>query len=383
MEINYTASPTLAKFHADRGIKYRAIVGPVGSGSSTASVIELLKAALTAPPNAEGVRKTKTAIIRKTYRELLSTTKQTIWDWLPRKLWQKSTGMSWRFTHNLPDSTYVDWKVEFFSVNYPGSIDKLLSLEISNAWINEARELPHELFETLRGRLRYPGDRDDHFMILDSNACDRRHWLYKLFFDEENTSDRFQGYLQPSALSPDAENKENLPKDYYEDLADGASQQWIDTFLACKFGFIVEGEPVYPDFQDAIHVSSEAVYNPELLLTIGLDYGLSPAASFVQRDENGNYNVIGELPTFNKSAEQMAELVKRYLSERLDNHSMEQTQVFGDPAGSIRAETDKRTVFQILNNNGVPAKPCPVGNHDTVNRIGVITKLLCRLDNQS
>ena len=108
-------------------------------------------------PNHEGKRKSRWAIIRNTYRELTDTTMETFFDWLPQSqglLLKKDMKFYW--TQELPDGTTLEAQFLFRALDKPDDIKKLLSLEITGAWINEAREIPKAIMDMLIGR----GDRD-------------------------------------------------------------------------------------------------------------------------------------------------------------------------------------------------------------------------------
>ena len=91
-EINYTASPTMVKFHNSDAF-VRSLFGPIGSGKSVACVIEMLRISFQVqepqyddPKYPFGVRKSRWVVVRNTYRELIDTTIQTFFDWYPEEL---------------------------------------------------------------------------------------------------------------------------------------------------------------------------------------------------------------------------------------------------------------------------------------------------------
>ena len=84
-EMIYTPSTTGRKFHDARDIDtgfVRALLGPIGSGKSVTCVLDLLMIAMDQEPDKEGIRRTKFAVIRNTYRELLDTTIATFFTWI-------------------------------------------------------------------------------------------------------------------------------------------------------------------------------------------------------------------------------------------------------------------------------------------------------------
>jgi hypothetical protein len=76
VEINYTPPPTGAKFMKDNA-KMRVLMGPVGSGKSVTCSFEIVRRATMQAPNAQGIRKTRAAVVRETVRQLQDTTIKT------------------------------------------------------------------------------------------------------------------------------------------------------------------------------------------------------------------------------------------------------------------------------------------------------------------
>ena len=76
-------------------------------------------------------------------------------------------------------------EVWFLALDRSTETGKLRSLEISFAWINEASEVPKEIFDMLTQRVgRFPPKREGNptftGVILDTNCPDDDNWYYKL-----------------------------------------------------------------------------------------------------------------------------------------------------------------------------------------------------------
>ena len=99
MQIDYTASKTMKDFHKSDAF-VRTLVGPIGSGKSVACIMEMVKLSLEQTPY-NGIRKTRWAVIRNTYRELLDTTMESFFDWFPKELGDYSV-MNSKFVMKLP-----------------------------------------------------------------------------------------------------------------------------------------------------------------------------------------------------------------------------------------------------------------------------------------
>lgn len=378
VDINYVASPTLARFHQSDDF-VRCLRGPFGSGKSVGSVMEILMRAASVPHSQDGYRRSRWAIVRNSYRELKDTTLRTWVDWIPPSIWK------WRETDMTGIIEAGDIRCEclFRSLDTPADVGKLLSLELTGAWINEAKELPWAVIPPLTGRLgRYPkqtrgGQRAWSGLIMDTNSPDTDHWIYKQF--EEVKPEGWQMFAQPSGLSPQAENLENLPADYYGRMVQSnvGNDDWIKVFVHGQYGFVQDGKPVYPEYTDSQHCVP-AIEVPPILrapIVIGMDFGLTPAAVFCQRDpRDGQWQIIGEVVSDDMGAMRFGEHVRRELQTKYTNRRVSG---WGDPAGEQRAQTDERTVFNILEAQGLPMIPAPT--NDFTLRREAVANLMMRM----
>jgi hypothetical protein len=386
-EIVYKPSPTLKRFHKDRNF-VRAVIGPIGSGKSVGCVADLLILANEQQPDENGIRATKWCIFRNTYRELIDTTLQTFHQWIPQSTGKWEAGnMKFILNYQLPDNTTVYTEFLFRALDRPSDVKKLLSLEITGAFGNEAREFPKAIIDMVQGRCgRFPKTIKDedgkvlygptwHGLIMDTNPPDSDHWWYKLF--EEIRPDNHSLYHQPSGTSPEAENIDHLPTGYYTNMQSGKDKEWINVYVHGQYGFVSDGKPVYPEYKDDIHYSSTP-YAPDnkLTLYIGIDFGLTPAATFSQITPSGQLVTFDELCTFDMGAVSFAKLLK----ERLNTvyRGFANIEIYGDPAGTGRAQSDETTPFQMLDAAGIVA--FPTYTNDPEIRREVVAEYMMRLD---
>jgi hypothetical protein len=219
----YRPPPTLARFMLDDA-PVRCAVGPIGSGKSTACIMELLRRAAGGDPDSDGKVRSRFAVIRNSYRELRDTTRKTFEQWIGPAFgrWSEQD-----FSFHLRSGN-IESEIMFRSLDRPEDKKKLLSLELTGAYVNEARTLAKDNFDTLTGRVgRYPSKPKWSGIWMDSNPWHSGHWLSELFRDEPS----FKLFRQPGGLSPDAENVENLRPNYYADLLAGKDQQWINVYV--------------------------------------------------------------------------------------------------------------------------------------------------------
>ncbi len=230
---NVNLSPTLgALLHSNAFV--RCVVGPIGSGKTSACILEILRRAREQAPGKDGIRRSRWAVIRNTYPELRDTTRKTFEDWIPDGLgaWHEQ-----EFTFELRAED-VHAEILFRALDKPKDVKKTLSLELTGAYINEAREIPKHIFDMLQGRVgRYPAKKDGGCtfsgVLLDTNPFPVAHWMYHLF--KRGLPEGFELFEQPDGLSPQAENIENLQDGYYERLKRGKDIEWINCYLRSQY----------------------------------------------------------------------------------------------------------------------------------------------------
>lgn len=403
--INYfPPGPVGAAFLADDAFVC-GIKGPIGSGKSVTCVMKLLRVAMAQPRSpVDGKRYSRVAIIRNTYPELKTTTIKTWHAWVPADIGR------WRDegppTHHI-QTDELDMEVLFVALDRPQDVRKLLSLELTAAWINEAREVPKAILDGLTGRVgRYPnathGGCPAPQVLMDTNPPDTDHWWYTLAEGDDSTPDRaellqsikdaeaqllaagilqpgqrlFSFHNQPGGLEPNAENDDGLASQaggragYYTRASAGKKRDWVQVYVHGNYGYVQDGKPVYPEFNDQLHVQPVA-YNPRLPTLIGVDFGLTPAATLMQRDMLGRLGVFDELATGDMGAVRFAKLLKAKLAE----WGVAEVLPWGDPAGDTRSQTnDEETPFLILQAAGIPIRPANT-NDFTIRREAVVEPL--------
>jgi hypothetical protein len=365
---------------------FRGIRGPVGSGKSVGCCIEVFRRALAQKKNPEGIRKSRWAIIRNTNPQLRTTTIKTWLDWFPEADWGRFT-WSVPYTHHIKKGD-IDLEVIFLALDRPEDVKKLLSLELTGIWINEARELSKSIIDACTMRVgRFPSMRDGGpswtGVIADTNAPEEDHW-WPIMSGEVPipdhipreqakmlvTPDNWCFYTQPAGMeevrnkegeleeyipSKNAENQANMMKSYYPNLIQGKTKSWIDVYVMNRLGHIQDGKPVYPMFAPDVHVASEEIpIAAGLPVYVGVDFGLTPAAVFGQK-VRGRWLLQSEIVAIDMGIVRFAEVMRNELSTRFA--AAGEAIIYGDPAGDFRAQTDESTPFHILRGAGLRAFP--------------------------
>jgi hypothetical protein len=356
---------------------YTGLRGPFGSGKSVTTVIKLLmnckeQAKQRAP---DGWAYRRTAIIRNTYPELRTTTMNTFFAWVPKHLGH------WRDAgppclHIRDKDQKLDWEIYFIALDRPDDLKKLLGMELSDAWINEAREVPKVVLDGLSGRVgRYPaiwqGGAVKVQIMMDTNPPDTDHWWYVLAeSDASNEKNRqiiqsileseellkskgflrkdqkmFSFYAQPSGRSEKAENLRNLRAGYYEVMMAGKDLDWIKVYIDGDYGFVMDGLPVFPEYKDNFHAGEDFPVLRGIGFRLGFDFGLTPAATLSQRAGNGRWLVHDELVSERMGIVSFAQELKRFLADKYPGITIVSAR--GDPAGD-QVTPEESTCFKIL-----------------------------------
>lgn len=370
---DYSSAPTLRAF-AQSDARIRAIKGPVGAGKSSASIVELVRRGQMHPRSYDGIRHSRWAVVRNTYQELASTTIKSIFQWLPPHYFGRY--LESKHTYTIKAFEGCDIELLFLALDRPQDIAKLLSLELTGGFINEAREVPWSIIEAMEARIdRYPkraeipGGRYWSGIWMDTNPPDSDSKFYR-YFEEKiwlpdflrlqregkfppamKPEEYAQIFSQPSGRADNAENLPNLAPGYYDKISIGKSPEWIKIYVDGQYGFVVEGKLVYPEYADKVHCQA---VDPIAGLPIirSYDFGLTPACAFSQVLPDGRWLTFDEMTSDNMSIDQFSDEVLEHCARAFRGSDV-RFEDWGDPAGEQRAQTDKRTCFEIMQSKGI------------------------------
>ena len=354
---SYADAPTLARFAKSKAF-IRGLSGPFRSGKSSACTIEGPRLCKEQTPMPDGVRRTRLLVVRNTTPQLNDTTIKTFHQWFPPYAcgeWKPSTHTY--LMRGFKGFDDCETEVMFRALDRPDHVRNLLSLEVSHAWVNEGREVPWAIIDALQGRVgqfpsKHHGGCTRPALWLDTNMPDTDSEWYRFFEDGAFPPGFAELFKQPSGLSPEAENLKyiNGGRQYYENLAIGKSDEWIKVYVKGEYGFIVDGQPVYPEYSDSIHCRDDLKTIEDEPIYRGWDFGLTPSCVVAQVSPTGRLNVVDELCATRMgidgfSDEALTHCAKYYPKREFID--------IGDPSGDSPAETDERTCFQILRSKNI------------------------------
>lgn len=405
MSLNYKPDGEVLNAFMRSNAFFRGIRGPVGSGKSVACCVDLFKRGVEQRRDRTGKRRTRFGVIRNTNPQLKTTTIKTWLDWFPEDVWGR---FKWSvpYTHHIIKDD-LDMEVLFLALDRPEDVKKLLSLELTAIWVNEAREIPKSIIDACTMRvMRYPAKKDGGAtwsgIICDTNAPEDDHWwpimsgespMPEYMTEDDRLTlvkpEGWEFYTQPSGMlelkkddsivgygvNSRRENAKFIDSRYYRTIIGGKSKHWIDVYVMNRLGSTHDGKPVYFSYNDEVHTSRYPLdFASNVPVWIGLDFGLTPAAVFAQRMPSGQWHVLREIVTSDMGIKRFSQILKKSIAEWCPYSTI---YMYGDPAGDIRSQTDEQTPFRILRANGVQAVPAP--SNDPVIRVESVTQILDRM----
>lgn len=383
-DLEYTPPPSLVPFlTSDKFVNL--VIGPVGSTKTTAGILKIAYEAKRIAPCKDGIRRSRCIWVRQSREQLRDTSIPDFLRWYPDGQAGVFEKTNYKFVLRFDD---VECEVLFRGLDDASDVRRLLSLQATFGIADEFRELNPDVFEALLARLgRYPskadngvGAVDDYGKQIDkfwgmSNPPDADTFWEKYISDPPANACAF---IQPSGMSPEADWLQYLKEDYYPNLCEGKSQDYIDVYVHAKFGKSLSGQPVFRAFDKEIHVAKGPLTpirmstNP---LIIGFDAGLTPSATISQIDPLGRFITYACITSEGMGALRFArEKLKPLLNSRFSGMACV---IVSDPAGQQRAQTDERSVFDILKQEGF--RVIAARSNSIAARLNAVDSLLTRM----
>lgn len=362
-EVNFEVIVSLDDFfYSEKFISL--VIGPVGSTKTTAGVMKILHHAAMMAPCRDGIRRSRAVWVRNTREQLRDTSIPDFMKWIPDGVMGNFLKTEYKFTIRVDD---IECEVLFRGLDDANDVRRLLSLQASFFIFDEFREIHPDIYNAAQGRLgRYP----DKMMngvgcVTDDGRPNAHLWGMTnppdqdTFWEELLTSppENMHVTIQPSGLSPEEDWTQFLPDDYYENLAQGKTEDWIDVYIHAKWGKSLSGKPVFSAFNRSQHIAKKKlnVLQDGKTILIGIDAGLTPAAVIGQQTHDARVIIYNAIVSQDMGALRFVrEKLKPLLTERFPGRTF---LVILDPAAFQRAQTDERTVADIYKAEGFRVKP--------------------------
>ena len=347
IKLNYSPLPKQAEFHG-MSAKYRLFVGGWGNGKTSAGCAEAFALALEYPGSVG-------LIMRKTRPELKATTEHqflhggggnphTDWTGCPEEVIK---------SHNKSENklTLINGSIiHFWPADDP---DKLSNLNLGWFLIDQAEEVPEEIFQMLQGRLRQRNAPRCGVLLANPNGHD---WIWRRFIYM-----RESGHGHVHAKTKD---NPNLPRDYVESL-EKMPKAWVERFMEGSFE-VFSGQ-IFPEFSSDVHVLMPFPMAEWYSIFEGIDWGYRNPTSclWAAFDDKKNGFIVDEHLQNNK-------LVNWHANKILDRRAQwgEPVQTMIDPTSSKIDPTSGRSVIDEFNESGILVTPADNARIAGINRIG-------------
>lgn len=380
----YTPPKSVAGFLTNESF-ISLILGPIGSTKTTASIMKIAYHASKMAPCSDGIRRSKAIWIRNTREQLRDTSIPDFLTWFPDGAAGTYIKSEYRFILRFSD---VECEVLWRGLDDANDVRRLLSLQASFAVLDEFREINPAIFDAIQGRLgRYPsklvngvgcvtddGRPNSHLWGASNPPDQDSFWEQYLTEPPKNAS----CFFQPGGLDPDADWVQYLPDDYYANLANGKTDDWVDVYINAKFGKTLAGRPVFRTFRSDFHIAKTTlrpIKTSMRPLIIGMDFGLNPSCTINQLDPMGRLLTFDAITADGQGIQQfLAQKLKPLLSQ--EKYLGMSAIVIGDPAGRSRSQTDERTCFDIVQAAGL--KAAPARTNAVAARIAAVDTFLMR-----
>lgn len=349
--------PVAAAFMQDRST-LSAIMGPMGSGKTSAVIMKAMsRAGDMKPSKIDNVRYYKLGVVRNTYTDLKRTTMKSIESWFGDQGQWGGGGSSSEppfFKVDVgpfPDGSMANIWFEFVGLDTHNIEQLAKGWEITDYWLNEGDLLDRDVLTFVDGRAgRYPsaihGKPDFYCGMIDYNAPDMENYLYLIF--EEEKPEGYRLFKQPGGRAANAENINNLPAGYYERLCKGKEDWWIRRNVDNNYGYSRDGKPVYSEYRDDFHCSTSELMPVEgIVIKIDFDQGLHPAATLRQTMANGQVRILDELYSEKGATGLCGDLKKLLNSDKYRGFKAKGG--LADPSAAKRSEDDTESWVDCVN----------------------------------
>lgn len=351
-------APIAGQFYRDNS-RVACIMGPVGSGKTTAAMLRIQRHVFEQPPAPDGVRYSRFGIVRNTFPQLQRNTMDSWFRMFPK--FRKGTHQwistqkkhVWTFTP--PGDKYrIHAEFIFAALDDQEAAADLMGLEVTGWWFNELWLLDPDIVLKAATRAgRYPsaslGGCKWHGWLADSNPWSTTSDYHSRFVINKPGTWAF--FKQPGGMDPNAENLLWLPggRDYYIDALHSLPSHEVDTLVHCKYGVSRDGRPVYVSYDDNFHckifeLDSDGNTTP---IYVGYDNtGRNPAAVIAQKTRDGQWRVRYELCGQGIGMKAHAAALRRFLADKIPKYRIER--ITCDPAGRAKGadDLDMRMVIQ-------------------------------------
>lgn len=359
VDIPYSPNIKQQEFHGLKA-KYRGFCGGWGNGKTTAGCVEFFLRLIEFPG-------TNSIVARKTRPELKSTT----WDMLVNgdtqpTGWQgipKNTIRTMRMS-DLYIELINGSKIHGLPLDDPS---KLENYNLGLFLLDQAEEVEEDILLKIHGRLRQHNAPREGLLLFNPNG---HNWLWKRFIDDERRDNWKRLYKVVEATPFD---NPNLPEDYMDQF-EGLPEHWYQRFVMGSHE-VFTGQ-IFVDYNPEIHEIDPFRIPSDWERWWCFDPGIrhEGCSFWLARDYDGNCYVYREILEPNQPIEWWAQTT--FAAEAEDDWGGPDEEIFRrlvGPEARIRSQTDGKSVYDLLAENGLYPE---FSDRDPAARISRITEFL-------
>jgi hypothetical protein len=248
---------------------------------------------------------------------------------------------------------------------------KFRGLTLARIYIDQAEELPRDIYLELAGRLSAPGF--PHQITISPQAIEDTHWIAQEF--PVTNTDPHRCYF-PLSIYDNAHNLDASVIPALERLYP-PSHPKHRTLIQGTRGMNVTGDPVYKGaFVRAIH-EADTAYDPRLPLEMALDFGKHhPCAVFRQMSSLGQVRFLGGILGQQLYLDDFMEIVLRYRAEWFPAPC--EIRECCDPAGASDTSHGTEGAVKTLHAKGVFPRSVADSNSPGI-RLAMIERMAAKM----
>lgn len=244
---------------------------------------------------------------------------------------------------------------------------KFRGLTLARVYVDQAEEVPHDVYLELAGRLSAPGF--PHQITISPQSVSQDHWIAKEFPPDNTKPSR--RYIPLSVY----DNAHNLSPEVIPNLGRLYPPEHPQhrTLILGQRGMNVIGEPVYKGaFQRRLH-EGKADYDPLLPLEMAIDFGKHhPCVVFRQVSPLGQARYLGGILGQNLYLDAFLDVVLTHRSQWFPR-ALEYRECC-DPAGASDTSHGTKGALSILAEKGIHPRYVPDSNSPAV-RLACVERL--------
>jgi len=257
------------QFHASRA-RFRAFIGGIGSGKTTAGAFEVVRICLEYPGVAGIVAAPSYPMLQ---RMVLPKLRDLI----------EAAGIPAEVPWSAREARFYNGSIIYFA--HAQKPETLRGPNLGFFWLDEAALCPEEAFLILQGRLR-----EEPGLGWITTTPKGRNWVYERF-----AANRWPGY---EAVRCRTEDNPHLPPWFVEELRRSYSGEWAAQELDAEF--VEFGGLIYKMFKPGLHVfggDPQSLLQKGRRVVAGVDWGYTApgAVVVVIEDNEGTLWVVEEV----------------------------------------------------------------------------------------